>query len=121
MSSFVRRSATINNMNKRPTKKQTELLEYLRAFIATHGYGPSYREIQKALGYSSVSTVATHIEGLIVAGKLRKKDYSARSLEVIHNSPSLNEQQQKWLIKRAEEMGFENAKSALRSYIPQEK
>lgn len=104
-------------MAKRPTKKQTELLEYLKGFITTNGYGPSYREIQKALGYSSVSTVAVHIDGLVVAGKLVKKDRSARSLEIAHNTKSLTLEQQKWLINKAETMGFEHAKSALKSYV----
>lgn len=104
-------------MSRRPSKKQAELLEYLRGFISTHGYGPSYREVQAALGYKSVSTVATHIEGLILAGKLRKKDNSARSLEIVHTSTKVTDAQQKWLIKKAEEIGFENAKKALSSYI----
>ncbi|OGL32337.1 hypothetical protein A3F64_03245 [Candidatus Saccharibacteria bacterium RIFCSPHIGHO2_12_FULL_42_8] len=101
----------------RPTKKQTELLEYLKGFIAGYGYGPSYREIQKALGYSSVSTVATHIEGLIKAGKIRKKDFSARSLEIVETSNNLTQSQQKWLIKKGNDLGFEKIKKALNSYV----
>lgn len=104
-------------MPKRPTKKQAELLAYLKGFITTNGYGPSYREIQKALGYSSVSTVATHIDGLVKAGKLNKKDFSARSLELVSDANNLTEQQQKWLLKKANEMGFENVKNALNAYI----
>lgn len=37
----------------------------------------------RALDYKSVSTVATHIDGLITRGYLRKRDNSARSLEVV--------------------------------------
>ena len=44
----------------RPTKKQKLLLEYIEAFIAQHGYSPSYREIMNGVGYSSVATVAAH-------------------------------------------------------------
>lgn len=102
---------------KRPTKKQTELLEFLRSFIATHGYGPSYREIQKALDYKSVSTVAIHIEGLIKAGKIHKKDFTARSIEVVGSVNTLTDQQQKWLLKKANDMGFESVKNALNSYV----
>ncbi|MBI3494616.1 hypothetical protein HY004_01365 [Candidatus Saccharibacteria bacterium] len=101
----------------RPTKKQTELLEYLKGFISSTGYGPSYREIQRALGYKSVSTVATHIDGLVKAGRLRKRDRSARSIEVVDVSSAVTEAQQKWLVKKANEIGFENAKSALNSYV----
>jgi repressor LexA len=70
-------------MSERSTKRQRELLSFVDGFIQGHGYGPSYREIMRALGYKSVSTVAIHIDGLIVRGYVRKRDRSARSLEVI--------------------------------------
>ncbi len=69
--------------NARASKKQQELLAYIDTFIKGTGYGPSYREVMRALGYKSVSTVATHIDGLIAKGYLRKADHSARSLEVV--------------------------------------
>lgn len=72
-------SAAIN-----PTKKQYELLLFIDNFIKDNGYGPSYREIMRALNYKSVSTVAVHIDNLISRGHLRKRDNSARSLEVIN-------------------------------------
>ncbi len=68
---------------ERPTKKQRELLSFIDGFIKGNGYGPSYREIMRALDYKSVSTVATHIDGLIARGWLIKKDSSARTLEVV--------------------------------------
>lgn len=67
----------------RPTKKQRELLSFIDGFIKGNGYGPSYREVMRALEYKSVSTVATHIDGLIARGFLRKETHSARSLEVV--------------------------------------
>ena len=67
----------------RPTKKQKELLNFIDGFIKGYGYGPSYREIMRALDYKSVSTVAIHINGLITRGWLVKKDNSARSLMVM--------------------------------------
>ena len=70
-------------MENRPTKKQKELLSFIDSFIKGNGYGPSYREIMRALDYKSVSTVATHIDGLIARGWLIKKDNSARTLEVV--------------------------------------
>lgn len=69
-------------MENRPTKKQKELLSFIDGFIKGNGYGPSYREIMRALDYRSVSTVATHVNGLIARGWLAKKDNSARTLEV---------------------------------------
>lgn len=69
--------------NARATKKQRELLAFIDVFIKGNNYGPSYREIMRALGYKSVSTVAIHVNGLIAAGYLRKRDNSARSIEVV--------------------------------------
>lgn len=92
-------------METRSTKRQRELLNFVDTFIQGHGYGPSYREVMKALGYKSVSTVAVHINGLIERGYLRKRDNSARSLEVVtvhlddkpvHKGPT--PAQEKWLI-----------------------
>jgi repressor LexA len=70
----------------RPSKKQQELLSFIDGFINQHGYGPSYREIMRGVGYKSVSTVATHVDNLIVKGLLNKRDNSARSLEVVKNA-----------------------------------
>jgi repressor LexA len=70
-------------MDSRSSKKQQELLQFIDGFIKGNGYGPSYREIMRALGYKSVSTVAVHVDGLITKGYLRKKDHSARSIEVV--------------------------------------
>lgn len=70
-------------IDNRPSKKQRELLSFIDNFIKGNGYGPSYREIMRALDYKSVSTVAVHVDGLIKRGLLYKKDHSARSLEVV--------------------------------------
>ena len=70
-------------MTERSTKRQRELLQFVDSFIKEHGYGPSYREVMSGMGYKSVSTVAIHIDGLISKGYLRKRDNSARSLEVV--------------------------------------
>jgi repressor LexA len=75
----------------RATKKQHELLMYIDEFIKTNGYGPSYREVMRALDYKSVSTVAVHVNGLIAQGLLLKRDNSARSLEVVEDK-QINEE-----------------------------
>lgn len=92
-------------MNERSSKRQRELLNFVDGFIKGHGYGPSYREIMRGLGYKSVSTVAVHIDNLIAKGYVNKRDNSARSLEVVtthldvapvHKAPTST--QEKWLI-----------------------
>lgn len=73
----------MNEKSVRPTKKQKELLSFIEKFIAEHGYGPSYREIMRGCDYTSVATVAVHVNNLIARGHLTKRDRSARSLEVV--------------------------------------
>lgn len=96
----------------RPTKKQKELLEFIEKFIVQHGYSPSYREIMSGLDYTSVATVALHVKNLINRGQLRKRDHSARSLEVVApelaNPPKLatnqlKEAEERWLIDKIEQ------------------
>ncbi len=68
---------------ERPSKKQKEVFDYIETFINENGFGPSYREVMRALDLKSVSTVATHVNGLIARGYLLKKENSARSLQVV--------------------------------------
>lgn len=89
----------------RPTKKQRELLTFIEQFIGEHGYSPSYREIMSGQGYNSVATVALHVNSLIKRGHLRKRDFNARSLEVVSpteaaaiTSNQIEPAQEKWLI-----------------------
>jgi repressor LexA len=93
----------------RPTKKQKELLSFIEQFIVEHGYSPSYREIMTGLDYTSVATIALHVNSLIKRGHLRKRDHSARSLEVVDmNEPSkiktnqIAPGQEKWLVEKIE-------------------
>jgi repressor LexA len=95
----------------RPTKKQRQLLTFIEAFIKEHGYSPSYREIMNGLSYSSVATVALHVNNLIKRGHLRKRDHSARSLEVVGSDAMrlgelnvISEREEKWLIERVDTM-----------------
>lgn len=99
--------ATTTQKQVRPTKKQRELLAYIEAFITQHGYSPSYREIMKGLQYTSVATVSLHVNSLIKRGHLRKRDYSARSLEVVDpkdvptvSTNQIKASEEKWLIKK---------------------
>lgn len=102
-------SATTSQAAIRPTKKQRQLLAYISEFIAEHGYSPSYREIMAGLGYTSVATVALHVDNLIKRGHVRKRDHSARSLEVV-DSPAttalktnqIKPADEKWLVDKVE-------------------
>ncbi len=94
----------------RPTKKQRELLTYIEQFIAEHGYGPSYREIMNGCNYSSVATVAVHVNNLVARGHLKKRDHNARSLEIVKDinevisapQVKITAANEKWLIDAIE-------------------
>ena len=97
--------------NIRPTKKQREILVYIEQFIQQHGYSPSYREIMNGLDYTSVATVSLHVNSLIKRGHLVKRDYSPRSLEVVHPSKQtkvttnqVTAKQEKWLVDKITHM-----------------
>lgn len=106
----------------RPTKKQKELLAFIERFIAEQGYSPSYREIMNGLQYTSVATVALHVNNLIKRGHLIKREHSARSLEVVVPSNSMEaklptneikESEEKWLIKKVEKLFLDAEAEAL--------
>jgi repressor LexA len=102
---------TVEQETVRPTKKQKELLSFIDAFIKEHGYSPSYREIMNGLNYTSVATVALHVGNLIKRGHLRKRDRSARSLEVVSQDEleakkivtnQVAPGEEKWLVEKVE-------------------
>lgn len=112
----------------RPTKKQRELLTFIEQFIGEHGYSPSYREVMSGLNYTSVATVALHINNLIKRGHLRKRDHSARSLEVTApseepkvTSNTIKPGEEKWLVEKVEHFfnEAENLGEITQEYIDQ--
>lgn len=95
----------------RPTKKQREILGFIEAFIVEHGYSPSYREIMTGLNYTSVATVALHVNSLIKRGHIKKRDHAARSLEVVTSTldqtdkiktNQIKASEEKWLVEKVE-------------------
>ncbi len=105
--------------NVRPTKKQREILTYIEGFITEHGYSPSYREIMNGLNYTSVATVSLHVNSLITRGHLRKRDHSARSLELVAQpeiavkSNVVKASEEKWLVEKVEYFFSQAEQSAL--------
>ncbi len=94
----------------RPTKKQYQLLAFIKDFTDTNGYSPSYREVMRGCNYTSVATVALHINNLIKRGHLTKRPNSARSLEVAEELISelplvhdkIDAEKSKWLFDQIE-------------------
>lgn len=72
----------------RLTKKQKQLLDYIRSFQDENGYSPSYREIAKHFKLSSPATVSQHIRNLEDSGFLNVTASEARSLELTQEAIS---------------------------------
>lgn len=70
-------------MKQTLTKKQKQMLDYIREFADEYGYAPTFREIMDGLNYSSVATVAQHIDNLVTKGFLYKRNNEARSIQLV--------------------------------------
>lgn len=65
------------------TRRQRDVLEVIRTFIARHGYSPSLEEIGHALGLSSVATVHKHVSHLVEKGLVRRVWNQNRSIDLV--------------------------------------
>lgn len=65
------------------TKRQKEILDFLELFLAEYGYPPSYEEIARNFGYTSLATVHEHLENLRQKGYIRKSYNASRSIELV--------------------------------------
>lgn len=67
---------------RRPlTRRQRQIYDYVRDFVAAQGYSPSLEEIGAHFGLSSVATVHKHVQHLAEKGYLRKAWNRSRSIE----------------------------------------
>jgi repressor LexA len=65
------------------TKRQKEILDFLEGFMSENGYAPSFEEIARHFGYTSLATVHEHLENLKQKGYIRKSYNASRSLELV--------------------------------------
>ena len=64
------------------TKRQQEIIGFIKKYLNEHDYAPSYREIAENFNLSSVATVADHIEALKEKGVLENEENLARSIQL---------------------------------------
>lgn len=64
------------------TRRQKEILDFIRSFIDENGYAPSYREIAYYFELSSTGTVSEYISILEEKGYLSKEAMDARSIQL---------------------------------------
>jgi len=65
------------------TKRQNEVLSFVKEYIVSHGYPPTVREIGKALNISSPATIHAHLSNLEAKGFIRKEDSKNRAIELL--------------------------------------
>lgn len=79
-------SKNTNKNNTELTKRQEDVLKYIKKYVAKHGFPPATREIGAALGLTSPATVHTHIKKLVQKGYLRTTKSKFRTIEVVGNN-----------------------------------
>ena len=82
------------------TKRQQEIFDFIRKYSAKYGYPPTVRDIGKAVGLASSSTVHAHLSNLEKIGLLRRDPSKPRAIE---------------LLDRAVENAFGSVKGIVRS------
>lgn len=65
------------------TKRQKEIFDFIKRYAAKTGYPPTVREIGKAVGLHSSSTVHAHLANLEKIGLLRRDPSKPRAIEVL--------------------------------------
>src|SRR6266540_1759678 len=65
------------------TKRQQEIFDFIRRYGAKYGYPPTVREIGKAVGLASSSTVHAHLANLERYGVLKRNPAKPRALELL--------------------------------------
>ena len=85
------------------TKRQQEIFDFIKKYSAKYGYPPTVRDIGKAVGLASSSTVHAHLANLEKAGLLRRDPSKPRALE---------------LLDRVVGSAVDNVKSVVRQGLP---
>jgi len=65
------------------TKRQQEIFDFIKRYSASYGYPPTVRDIGKAVGLASSSTVHAHLANLERIGLLRRDPTKPRAIELL--------------------------------------
>ncbi len=71
------------DLTKDLTKRQQEIFEFIKRYSAKYGYPPTVRDIGKAVGLASSSTVHAHLSNLEKSGLLRRDPSKPRAIELL--------------------------------------
>ena len=70
------------------TKRQQEIVDFIKRYSARHGYPPTVRDIGKAVGLASSSTVHQHLANLERFGLLKRDPSKPRAIELLDRAVS---------------------------------
>jgi repressor LexA len=70
------------------TKRQQEIFDFIKRYSAKYGYPPTVRDIGKAVGLASSSTVHAHLANLEKIGLLRRDPSKPRAIEMLDRAAS---------------------------------
>lgn len=73
-------------MSEKLSKKQQEILDYIKSEILSKGYPPSVRDICQAVGLKSTSSVHAHLEKLEEYGYIRRDPAKSRTIEILDDT-----------------------------------
>jgi repressor LexA len=76
------------DIGKDLTKRQQEIFDFIKRYSASHGYPPTVRDIGKAVGLASSSTVHAHLANLEKVGLLRRDPSKPRAIELLDKAAS---------------------------------
>lgn len=71
----------------RLTPRQREVYEWIRAFVARKGYGPSVRELAEGLHITSPNGVLAHLKAMERKGFIRRDQKTSRSIVLLEVEP----------------------------------
>src|SRR5680860_763315 len=71
------------DIGKDLTKRQKEIFDFIKKYSARYGYPPTVRDIGKAVGLASSSTVHAHLHNLEKVGLLRRDPSKPRAIELL--------------------------------------
>ncbi len=71
------------DLTKDLTKRQQEIFDFIKKYSGKHGYPPTVRDIGKAVGLASSSTVHAHLANLEKVGLLRRDPTKPRAIELL--------------------------------------
>lgn len=75
----------------RLTRRQKEILDFLRDYIEINGYAPTLEEIADHFGLASLATVHKHLKNLEAKGVIRRDWNRGRAMEVAREAPAMIE------------------------------